>query len=311
MEAAARGATRLDATVAVLCQDEARRIGACLASIARASRGMRARLAIVMNGTSDGSEMLAIDACNEHGLDADIYAIRHADKSNAINWALGSLRRPAGMHAFVDGYVTIGERSLHALGEAIAARGPGAATGVATNGRTMRKATAETLSRGGRLHGQLHAFSPGFAGRIAEAGIKLPIGLYRGDGLLCAMACNDLDPRSNRWDGHRVVGAPDATYEIDRLSPLRPGDVRRQFRRKVRQMHGLMENAALRQAEAAAGYGGLPRFADDLIAAWLAGGGRPRASAADLPFMALALRQHRSARRPADRDLAPTLFAST
>ena len=77
-----------------------------------------------------------------------------------------------------------------------------AVSGAAINGRTMRLATAETLSRGGKMHGQLHAFRPDFLDRMVARGIKLPVGLYWGDGLLGSMTAYNLNPCPGRLGQH-------------------------------------------------------------------------------------------------------------
>ena len=75
-------------------------------------------------------------------------------------------------------------------------------------------------------------------------------------------------------------------------------DLRRQFRRKVRQMRGKIENAAIKRLVHAGGYQALPRFADDMIADFLSRHAVPDVPVRDRPFMALAVRRHRAARRP-------------
>ena len=300
-----------DASVTVFCQNEAARIGACVASIAGAAEGYRIHLTVVANGSSDGSAARALQAARQASLPARVYTIPFGDKANAINQALAMLPA-ARLHVFADGYAVVARQALTGFFRVLDAN-PHAvtATGVAGNGRTMARATAETLQQGGRLHGQLHALTPGFVARISHAGLRLPVGLYRGDGLLGSMACHDLDALGKPWDGHLIAGAADAVYLIPPLSPWRRGDWQRQFRRKVRQMRGRLETAAIKSVIYRNGYAGLPAFADDMIAAWLDAGGRPQAGPADQPFMALALRQHRGFVRPDAGLLAPRLFGET
>ncbi len=298
----------LDVSIAVFCQNEAARIGDCIGSIAAAARAMRARATVIANGSSDGSASLALRAARDHGLAARAYTIAHGDKANAINHSLGDLREAADAHVFVDGYATIGKDALTGLVAALAANPHAlAATGVAGNGRTMAAVTEETL-RGGRLHGQLHALRPGFVDRMAQEGIRLPVGLYRGDGLLGSMVCHDLDALKHAWDDSRIKGVAEARYAIPVLSPLRPADIARQLRRKVRRMRGQLENAAIQSVIYTHGYAALPDFADDMIAAWLAAGGAPEAGLADRPFMALALRRHARAIRPSATALQPVFL---
>ncbi len=298
---------QLDASVMIFCQNEAARIGACIASVAKACEGAHVSLTVIANGSSDGSAGLALRAAQAAGMQARVYNIPFGDKSNAINQAIHTLLTPAPLHVFVDGYATVSRATLPALADALAHPHAMAATGVAGNGRTMAQVTEETLQKGGRLHGQLHAFRPDFLARMVAQDLRLPVGLYRGDGLLGSMACHNLDALGEPWDNHRIAGAGAAVYMIPPLSPWRASDLKRQFRRMVRQMRGRLENAAIKSIIYKTGYAGLPANADDMIEAWLASEGAPRTSLADRPFMALALRQHAQARRPPSAGLEPVL----
>ncbi len=302
----------LDASIAVFCHNEAARIRACIASLAAASRQQRVVLTVIANGCTDDSAAQALQEARSQGLRARIYTIAHGDKSNAINHSLDGLREPAAMHVFVDGYVTIGPDALTGLAGALAADPHAlAATGIASNGRTMAAETTAALRDGGRLNGNLYALRPDFVDRMVGAGLGLPVGLYRGDGLLGSMVCHDLNPLGQEWDARRVRSVAAATFALRRLSPRRPADIARQFRRKIRQMRGQLENAAIRSVIYEGGYTALPRFADDMIASWLADGGRPSAGVADRAFMALALRQHAQAVRPAEASLRPVLYGTS
>ena len=284
--------SQYDVSVTVFCQNEAARIGPCLASIAQAGRGCRLYITVIANGSRDRSIACAAETLAAEKLAGRIYGIAYGDKSNAINHSFYALRQNAQLHVFVDAYAIIAPESLTGFAAVLSGHKDAvAATGVAGNGRTMQAATEETLRDGGRLHGQLHAFRPAFLDRLTSAGLRLPIGLYRGDGLLGSMACHDLDALHTPWDGHRIKGTMEAVYEIPRLSPWRPGDVARQFRRKVRQMRGRLENAAIRSIIYERGFAALPQHADEMIRAFLSAGGAVEAFGADRPFMGLALRQ--------------------
>jgi glycosyltransferase involved in cell wall biosynthesis len=297
-----------DVSVTVFCHNEAARIAACLSSIAAAGRHMRIGITVIANGTTDRSIDRAQDAFRKNNLAGRIYSIAHADKSNAINHSFYTLRQPARLHVFVDAYATIALDSFRGFATMLSSHQEAvAATGIAGNGRTMQAATEETLRQGGRLHGQLHALRGSFIDRLTAAGLRLPIGLYRGDGLLGSMACHDLDALKNPWENYRVKGTVEAVYQIPRLSPFRPGDIARQFRRKIRQMRGRMENAALSAIIYRDGFSALPTSADDMLADWLAGGGSVPVSRAERPFMELARRGVRKAQLPPSADLEPTL----
>ena len=291
---------------AVFCQNEAARIGQCIASIAQAIGTRRALVTVIVNGSTDDSAAVAWQAARAHAVPIELYRIPHGDKANAIDQFFYTLRVPARMYFCVDGYVKIGPRSLEGMAAGLAARPAAvAATGVAINGRTMHRNTREALEVGGKLHGQLHALRPDFIDRMVGRGISLPIGLYYGDGLLASMAAHDLDATGRQWDNARVVGIAEATYEIPSLSIFVPRDLRRQFRRKVRQMRGRLENAAIKTIVYQRGFTSLPAYADEMIATHLDAYGVPPTRLADKFFMLLALRQHRAARRAEAANLTP------
>ena len=301
-----------DISVAVFCHNEAARIGACLTSIAAAGRGFRLGVTIIANGTTDRSIEHAKAAIEAANLNARIYAIPHGDKSNAINHSFYELRQKAKLHVFVDAYAIIAANAFSGFAAVLSSHQEAvAATGIAGNGRTMAAATEETLREGGLLHGQLHAFRPAFLDRMTAAGLFLPIGLYRGDGLLGSMACHDLEALTNPWENSRIKGTVEAVYQIPRLSPLRPADVVRQYRRKLRQMRGLMENAAMRSIIYTQGFTGLPYYADEMIGDWLAQGGVVETGRADRFFMRLAVKKIAEARRPDPATLEPEVVFST
>ncbi|MSP03639.1 MAG: hypothetical protein EXR07_21760 [Acetobacteraceae bacterium] len=261
----------------------------------------------ILNGSTDDSPEVALEAARRCEVPIAIYTIAHGDKANAINHFYHTLREPARHYGFVDGYVTIGPDALVEMEACIARPGVIAATGISLNGRTMRDHTQPTLTEGGTLQGGLHALRPDFLDRLVARNIRLPIGLYRGDGLIGSMVLHNLDPLHVEWDQTRIAGSPGASFEIPVASLFRLRDLNRQFRRKVRQMRGQLENLAIRSIVYDKGYEGLPAYADEMIHAYLATHDLPGVPPLDRPFQALALRQIQQFRRPAPELLAPVL----
>ena len=295
--------TQWDWNIAVFCRNERASIGRCIESLAQASRNRRALITLIVNGSTDDSAAAALAAGHECGASIAIYTIPHGDKANAMNRFYYQLRETAAFYFFVDAYARIAPNALAELESCLATRPDVvAATGIAANGRTMRLHSIPTLEGGGQLHGQLHALRADFIDRLMERKIRLPIGLYYGDGLVGSMAMHDLDPLSIAWDPKRIGASPGATYEIPVLSPFRLQDLKRQYHRKIRQMRGRLENLAIRGIVYRQGYAGLPEYADDMIEDYLSHYPLPPVVAADRIFRALALRQIGTFRRP-DRDL--------
>ncbi len=299
-----------DWQVGVFGQNEAARIGQCVASIAQAAQGQRVLATVLLNGTTDDSAAIALQAAETCSLPIEIYRIEHADKSNAINRFFYDLRVPAEGYCCVDAYAVIGPDTLAGFAQTLSSRQEARlATGIAINGRSEPLAVEKTLTAGGVVHGQLYAPQRQFIERLTKQGLRLPLGLYRGDGLLGSMAAHDLDPLARPWDNKRVVGVKQATYAIQPLSPLNPRDVQRHLRRSVRHMRGRLENAAIQRIIYAGGYAALPQHADDMVRAFLAEHGPPATPLADRPFMSLALHHARHARPANPASLAPVLVA--
>ncbi len=301
--------TLLDWHVAVYCANEGRRLGACLDSLAAALAGSRALVTVVLNGSIDDSLEFA-RAASFAGLPVEIVRIPFRDKSNAINQFIYKLRAPARIYAAVDGYAVIGAGAFHAMEERLRSTPHAAAvTGVAANGRTMRKMGAQALRTGGVLHGQLHALRPEFLDKMTARGLRLPIGLYRGDGLLGSMAAHDFAPLSTRWDDSRIAAETRATFTLPSLSLLNRSDVERLFRRRVKQMQGLIENKAIASVICRSGYEALPAHVADLIRTYLKTHGAPQVSLLEAPFQRLALMQVERAEYPDPALLEPSRIA--
>ena len=298
-----------DWQIGVVCQNEHARIASCLESISIGIGSRNVVVNVVVNGSSDGSDDVARREAAKLAIPIRIFKIAYGDKSNAINCLIHDpdVHVDAHLYFFMDGYVRLRPGALAAIEQSLA-RDPAAvaATGMAVTGRTEPQSHRATLERGGgAIHGQLFALRRRFVDKMAEQGIRLPIGLYRGDGLLGSMAAHDLDCLEQPWSNQRALCVADALFEISPLSPFRPRDLRRHFHRKVRQMRGRLENAAIKQVIYRNGYSALPAFADDLIGDFLAANPMPTVPLADRLFMKRALSQHRNAIRPATDQLKP------
>lgn len=145
------GSTNWDWNVAVFCRNEQASIGHCIESIAAAIGARRGLITLIVNGSTDDSADVALEAARRCGASIAIYTIPHGDKANAMNRFYYDLREQAAFYFFVDAYAKIGPNALAELEDCLATR-PGivAATGVAANGRTMHRHTEPTLKDGGK-----------------------------------------------------------------------------------------------------------------------------------------------------------------
>lgn len=302
-------------SIAVFARNERPSLARCLPALAAATQGLHARVLLILNGTTDGADEEAPGLMRAAGLHGQVWSIPHADKSNAINQYLHRLRPAAGMHVFVDAYAAVAPDALRRLGARLAAEPLAmAAAAVPSSGRSAAALRADMLAYPG-LHGSLFALRGSFVERLAASGLRLPVGLYRGDGLLGAFLMHDLDSTGTPWRPPRVAVETDATWSLRPLRPWHPADLRRHWRRLVQQGRGRLESGAIRNTIypgrlGSGGFGALPDSADHLILDWLAA--MPEAVPSPLrdPFAAMALRRIRRTAPPASAGLEPRLVAT-
>lgn len=291
-------------SIAVFGVNEAESIGGCLAAIDAACRAHRGHVTVLLNGTTDNS-LEVINRTPLTNVDLAVYTFAVADKANAINEFFYTLRRTAEMNFFVDAYARVSEAAFQAIADEFTAH-PEAliATGVPVTGRSATQISIATL-KGGAVNGQLYAMRPEFIDRIVARKLHLPLRLYRGDGLLGSMAAHDLDPVGTPWENRRIIGVAGAAFAFPRLSIFRWRDIKRQFRREVRQARGVLENEAIKSIIYKSGYEALPRDAVDMIRDWLASHTLEPGSWRSSLFLQLALRELTLTRKPEPSALAP------
>jgi glycosyltransferase involved in cell wall biosynthesis len=298
-----------DWQIGVSCQNENGTIATCLESISAATATRRVLINILVNGSNDRSAEIALECASKIATPIRVFSIAYGDKSNVINCLVHDpdVRVSADYYFFIDGYVRIHPTALTAMENSLRANPKCmAVTGIATTGRSEPLSHLSALQRGGgSLHGQLFAFRRDFIEGLTSRGLRLPIGLYRGDGLLGSMAAHNLNSLGQPWCNARVICVPDALFDTIPLSPFRLRDLRRQLRRKVRQMRGRLENAAIKKVIYRSGYSALPALADDLISDFLLENPVPTVPWQDRIFMAVAIHQHRVAKPPKPESLRP------
>lgn len=302
-------------SIVIFARDEAASLGRCFDALALATAGARAEVSLVLNGTSDSSQEVAPGLMRAAGLQGQVWSIQHADKSNAINQYFHRLRPAAEMHVFLDAYAAVAPDALRRLAARLAAEPLArAVAAVPSSGRSAAALRADMLQNPG-LHGSLFALRESFVQRIAAAGLRLPVGLYRGDGLIGSYAMHDLDPVSSPWRPPHIAVEGGATWDLRPLRPWHPADLRRHLRRLVQQGRGRMESAAIRATIypgklGSGGFDSLPESADKLILNWLAATPEAVPDPRRDPFGALALRQIHRRTPPPAAALEPRLVAT-
>lgn len=286
---------------AVFARNEAPRIAACLHALARADLAAHLHVTVLLNGSTDDTGQRALRVLRDTGMRGRIYDIAQADKSNAFNQFVHRLRPAASTYFFIDGYAAVAPDALYRLDAALAARSQArAAAAVPSCGRSAAVLRRQMLAEPG-LHGSLFALRGSFVERIAGLGLRLPVGLYRGDGLVGSMVLHDLDAANGGWEPRRLVVEPAATWAAPMLRPWRPGDLRRHFVRLVQQGRGRLQGAALRAVLYPGGFPAMPEDADAHTLRWLDAAPKTRHPLPWRdPFAALAMARMRQARPQGD-----------
>lgn len=261
---------RVGCGVAVFARNEAARLGACLRALGRSEGIPHLHVTVLLNGTRDGSARAAADAMREAGLAGRLIDIPHGDKSHAMNLFLHRLRPPAPLYVLMDGFAEVRPDALARLAERLA-RTPAAeaAAAVPSTGRSADALRRSMIEQPG-LHGSLFALRGSFVERLAAARLRLPRGLYRGDGLIGAMVMHDLDALAHGWEPARIAVEPDASWVTPPGRLWHWPDLRRHLHRLLRQARGRLEMAALRDALYRKGFTGLPADSRTLVLDWIA-----------------------------------------
>jgi len=176
-----------------------------------------------------------------------VWSVPWRDKACTWNRYLHEIAPAARVAFFVDGYVRPRTDSMLLLDRALAAdTDRWAATAVPTVGRSAARLRATLMTEGG-LHGNLYALPAAVVAHLRHRGFRLPLGLYRNDSLIGAIAAFAGDPAHESWDPKRRIAVePDATWDND-VVPFGWARVRGDLRRRMRQAQGVLENAAVRE----------------------------------------------------------------
>ena len=291
---------------AIFARNEAASIAGCIGALARAGRGVAGfDIAVILNGTSDDSAAIAAAALRAAGQSGRIWSIDEGCKSNAFNQYVHRLRPAARTYFFIDGYAAVLPDALSRLAGALDATPTAlAAAAVPSTGRSAARLRAHMIREPG-LHGSLFALRGEFVERIACAGLRLPLRLYRGDGLIGSMVLHDLDAAAGGWRPERIVVEPSATWRAPGLRPWHWQDWRRHLNRLVQQARGRLQGGAVRDAIYPAGFAALPDDADAGALRWIAAGPGRRPMPWRDPLAALAMARMR--RLPPPGSLTPQL----
>jgi hypothetical protein len=200
-----------------------------------------------------------------------VWSIPAGDKAHAWNQYVHEIWPGSGLAFFVDGYAEVRPDAFSMLqGRLEQAPDALGVTGVPSSGRSAAWQREYMLRHGG-FQGNMHALSGEALATLRKKGIRLPLGLYRTDSLIGAALLFKLMPEEAKWDTRRVVVAGDATWDVAGLSTLTLGNIVSQFKRRLRQAQGELENRAVREhlSVRRLPLAQLPGTAHELVNGWL------------------------------------------
>lgn len=169
------------------------------------------------------------------------------DKALTWNVFIHSIAPDADVVFFVDGYAGVAPSALTRLADRLRESHVAlAASAVPSVGRSASLMREHMLIEP-QIHGSLYALRGDTVKALRQAAFRMPIGMYRVDGLLSSVVALGLAPESSQWSYERIAIAPDATWSRrpDALTSRR--GVRTHLRRLVCQAFGVLESQAFRE----------------------------------------------------------------
>lgn len=223
----------------------------CVQSALYACEGNTTRIDILVNGNKDlADEMAAL--INYKLIVSPLNSVRvwfvpFGDKAHTWNEYIYKIWEPCVFSYFIDGYTLVRSDAFTLLAEGLE-RHPFAlgATGVPTVGRTATALRNHMLKDGG-IHGNLFAIRGSAVASIRECQFRLPLGLYRTDGLIGAALMFRLDPFRNNWDTTCVFVHNGASWDVKNPPRWTINNFIIQWKRRLRQAQGEVENRAVRE----------------------------------------------------------------
>jgi hypothetical protein len=282
----------------------------CIDSIVAGVGPVPATIDIIVNGNGAAASALrdiGRTVCKTNGQDVKlrVWEIVFGDKANAWNQYVHDVWPSSGITFFVDGYVRLCRDAISSVMSTLA-NAPETvygATGIPVSGKSSPRLAREMTTYGG-IHGNFYALRRSAMDELRRRKFKLPVGLYRTDGVLGAVLAYRFDPNANGWNADTIIVEPSAKWSFEALRWWSPRDLLVHLRRMQRQAQGQLENRATRdhlsirrQAPER-----LPGTAEELVIEWSARSpGEFRKACIANPLCLLAMRRTRTRRSAGER----------
>jgi hypothetical protein len=206
---------------------------------------------VVINGNPALARALsdalaAAEPAAQAPLPVRVWSIALGDKSHAWNEYVHRIW-PAAQHAvFVDGYVRVAADSLRRLQHMASATPQALGVAAVPSCGPSAPALRQAMLQHGGLHGNLYALPARTMEALRARGVRLPVGLYRGDGVLGAVLSFGMDPACNPWSPKQYIAvAADATWSLAAEADGSISRLKTWIKRRMRQAQGDLENRAV------------------------------------------------------------------
>tara|TARA_R110000782_G_scaffold107224_1_gene195633 strand:+ start:888 stop:1889 length:1002 start_codon:yes stop_codon:yes gene_type:complete len=169
------------------------------------------------------------------------------DKGNAWNQHIHKIWQGDMNTIYIDGYVRVTKDAISALSRTLACRASSLGTsGLPTIGASAGKLRRKMQKEGG-FHGNLCSIKSVALEQIRNRNIRIPLGMYRVDGLMGAFLSFGLDNTLHTWDPFRFIPHTiGASWVCDDKKWYHIRNIFAWKNRRDRQARGDIENAAIK-----------------------------------------------------------------
>lgn len=253
----------LNYSIVVFAYNEEKRIGECLASIARQSNGSASSVFVLANGCRDRTVSVALEFKDEiRGL--SVVEIPYASKTNAWNIFVQHIAPPEMPAIFFDGDVRVADNGIECLLNVLA-ENPSAycASGLPNNGRPREWLRNRLITRHAII-GCLYACSAKFISRCRELNLRIPVGTIPDDYTLQLIAKANLTGTAP-IEKLRVIPCLEGGFDFDSLSLLDWRDYMSYYKRRVSYSKAHYHSNCIEKVASEVGYGNLPVCIDEIL----------------------------------------------
>ena len=208
------------------------------------------RIDVLINGNKDLADQTyhwATRSIPHKTRHLQIWNIPVGDKGNAWNQHIHAIWQRDMDAIYIDGYVRVTKDAISALSRTLAYNASSLGTsGLPTIGASAAKLRRQMQIEGG-FHGNLCSIKSAALEQIRNRNIRIPLGIYRVDGLMGAFLSFGLDSSMHTWDPFRFIPlTAEASWVCDKKKWFHVRSLVAWKNRRERQARGDIENAAIK-----------------------------------------------------------------